>query len=87
VEKDPQARQTSMWHVMMLQQRYPHLLPTLTIQGYQHSLPNNITLLGRQIWQGLGQLIWSFMDGHAKVFHKQVWAKDILVLSHVYYGN
>jgi hypothetical protein len=34
-----------MRHVMMLQQRYPHLLPTLTIQGYQHSLPN-ITLLG-----------------------------------------
>jgi len=31
---------------MMLQQRYPHLLPTLAIQGYQRSLPNNITLLG-----------------------------------------
>jgi hypothetical protein len=46
VEKDPQARQASMWHVMMLQQRYPHLLPTLAIQGYQHSLLNNITLLG-----------------------------------------
>jgi hypothetical protein len=34
-----------MWHVMMLQQRYPHLLPTSTIQGYQCSLPSNITLL------------------------------------------
>jgi hypothetical protein len=27
---------------MMLQQRYPNLLPTLTVQGYQHSLPNII---------------------------------------------
>jgi len=35
-----------MRHVMMLQQRYPHLLPTSAIQGYQCSLPNNITLLG-----------------------------------------
>ncbi len=34
VEKDAQARQASMWHVMMLQQRYPHLLPTSAIQGY-----------------------------------------------------
>jgi len=31
VEKDPQAKQASMWHVMMLQQRYPHLLPTSSI--------------------------------------------------------
>jgi len=46
VEKDPQAKQASMWHVMMLQQRYPHLLPTSAIHGYQYSLPNNITLLG-----------------------------------------
>jgi hypothetical protein len=45
VEKGPQVRQASMWHVMMLQQKYPHLLPTSTIQGYQHSLPSNITLL------------------------------------------
>jgi len=35
-----------MRYVMMLQQRYPHLLPTLAIQGYQHSLPSNTTLLG-----------------------------------------
>jgi hypothetical protein len=34
VEKDPQIRQISMRHVMMLQQRYPHLLPTSTIHGY-----------------------------------------------------
>jgi hypothetical protein len=46
VEKDPQARQTSMQHVMMLQQRYPHLLPTSAIQGYQCSLLSNTTLLG-----------------------------------------
>ncbi len=46
MEKDPQARQASMRHVMMLQQRYPHLLPTLAIHGYQHSLLNNIALLG-----------------------------------------
>jgi len=46
VEKDPQAREASMRHVMMLQQTYSHLLPTSAIQGYQHSLPNNITLLG-----------------------------------------
>jgi hypothetical protein len=46
VEKDPQVKQTSMRHVMMLQQRYPHLLPTSAIQGYQCFLPNNITLLG-----------------------------------------
>ncbi len=46
MEKDPQARQASMRHVMMLQQKYPHLLPTLTIQGCHRSLPNNITLLG-----------------------------------------
>jgi len=45
VEKDPQAIQASMWHVMMLQQRYPHLLPTPTKQGYQCSLPSNIALL------------------------------------------
>jgi hypothetical protein len=45
VEKDPQAKQTSMQHVMILQQRYPHLLPTLAVQGYQRSLLN-ITLLG-----------------------------------------
>ncbi len=45
MEKDPQARQASMRHVMMLQQRYPYLLPT-SIQGYQCSLPRNITLLG-----------------------------------------
>jgi hypothetical protein len=31
---------------MMLQQMYPHLLPTLVIQGYQCSLLSNITLLG-----------------------------------------
>jgi hypothetical protein len=30
----------------MLQQRYPHLLPTWAIQGYQRSLTSNITLLG-----------------------------------------
>jgi hypothetical protein len=53
----------------MLQQRYPHLLPTSAMQGYQLSLLSNITLLGRHVWQGLGQLIWSFLDGHAKVFH------------------
>jgi site-specific DNA-cytosine methylase len=46
VEKDPQARQASMQHVMMLQQSYPHLLPTSSIHGYQHSLLSNITLLG-----------------------------------------
>jgi len=46
VEKDPQAKQASMWHVVMLQQRYPHLLPMSAIQGYQRSLLNNITLLG-----------------------------------------
>ncbi len=46
MEKDPQARQASMRHVMMLQQKYPHLLPTLAIQGYRCSLPSNITLLG-----------------------------------------
>jgi hypothetical protein len=34
VEKDPQAKEASMWHVMMLQQKYPHLLPTLAIHGY-----------------------------------------------------
>jgi len=45
VEKDPQARQASMRHVMMLQQKYPHLLPTSAIHGYQHSSPS-ITLLG-----------------------------------------
>jgi len=45
VEKDPQAKQASMRHVIMLQQMYPHVLPTSTIQGYQHSLPSNITLL------------------------------------------
>jgi hypothetical protein len=50
----------------MLHQRYPHLLPTSVIQGYQRSLLNNITLLVHHIWQGLGQLIWS-LDGHAKV--------------------
>ncbi len=45
VEKHPQVEQASMRHVMMLQQKYPHLLPTSTIHGYQHFLPNNITLL------------------------------------------
>jgi hypothetical protein len=58
-----------MRHVIMLQQRYPHLLPTSPIHGYQRSLLNNITLLGHHIWQGLNQLIWSFLDGCGKVFH------------------
>jgi hypothetical protein len=44
-KKDPQAKQAFMRHVMMLQQRYPYLLPTSTIQSYQRSLPSNITLL------------------------------------------
>jgi hypothetical protein len=30
----------------MLWQRHLDLLPTLVVQGYQHSLPNNIILLG-----------------------------------------
>ncbi len=45
VERDPQAWQTFMHHVMMLQQQHFMLLPTLAIQGYQHSLPSNIKLL------------------------------------------
>jgi len=45
VKKDPQAWQPSMHHVMMLQRRYFHLLPTLMIQGYFYSLPRNITSL------------------------------------------
>jgi len=45
-----------MWHVMMLQQKYPHLLPRSTIQGYQHSLPNNITLLGALVWAKIGPI-------------------------------
>jgi hypothetical protein len=46
VEKDPQAKQTSMRHVMTLQQRYSNFLSTSTIKGYQRSLSGNITLLG-----------------------------------------
>ncbi len=34
VEKDQQAREASMQCVMMLQQRYPHLLPSSAIHGY-----------------------------------------------------
>ncbi len=45
MEKDAQVKQASMQHVMMLQQKYPHLLPTSTIHGYQRFLPINITLL------------------------------------------
>jgi len=45
-----------MWHVMMLQQMYPHLLPTWAIQGYQRSLPNNITLLGALDWARIGPI-------------------------------
>jgi len=68
-----------MWHVMMLQQKYPHLLPTSTIQGYQHSLPNNITLLGALDWAKIEPIDWSFLDGHAKVFHRWVWVEDFLI--------
>jgi hypothetical protein len=45
VEKDPQVWQASMHHIMMLWQDL-ELLPALAIQGYQHTLPKNIALLG-----------------------------------------
>jgi site-specific DNA-cytosine methylase len=35
-----------MHHIMMLQQQHLELLLTSAIQGYQHALLNNITLLG-----------------------------------------
>jgi hypothetical protein len=50
VEKDPQAKQASMRNVVMLQQKYPHLLPTLAIQGYQDSLPKQHHLDGHAIF-------------------------------------
>jgi hypothetical protein len=34
MENDPQAKQASMHHVMMVQQKYPLLLLTSAIQGY-----------------------------------------------------
>jgi len=42
---------------------------------------------GCQIWQKLGQLIWSFLDGHVKVFHWWVQAKDFPIPSQVYFNN
>jgi hypothetical protein len=58
-----------MHHIMMLWQHLD-LLPTLVVQGYQHSLPNNIILLEvhdlNKIW--LVDLV--IYDGHVKVFHR-----------------
>jgi hypothetical protein len=42
---------------------------------------------GARFGKDLGQLIWSILDGHAKVFHMQVWAKDFLIPCQVYFGN
>jgi hypothetical protein len=53
VEKDPQIWQASMLHIIMLQQQHPKSLPASTIQGYQPTLPNNITLLGAQDLDGI----------------------------------
>ncbi len=39
---------------MMLQQQHFDLLPTLMVQGYQHSLTNNITLLEAQDLDKIG---------------------------------
>jgi hypothetical protein len=41
-------------HIMMLQQQHFDLLPTLMVQGYQHSLTNNITLLEAQDLDKIG---------------------------------
>jgi hypothetical protein len=49
----------------MLQQRYPNLLPTLAIQGYQHSLPN-ITLQKALNVAKIGPIDLIFLNGHAK---------------------
>ncbi len=62
---------------------------------YQHwpyriiSVPYQTTspCQGRQIWLWLGQVVWSFMNGCVKVFHKQIWAKDFPILGRVYFGN
>ncbi len=43
MEQDPQVKRVFMCHVVMLQ--HPILLQTLTVHGYQRSLPNNIALL------------------------------------------
>jgi hypothetical protein len=48
VDKDPQIWQTSMHHIMMLQQQHSELLPASTIHGYKRTLSNNIILLGAQ---------------------------------------
>jgi hypothetical protein len=81
VERDPQAWQTSMRHVLML-------LPTLTIQGYRQSLLSNIKLLGPPISTRIGFIhSRSFLDGHVKVFHNLILAMDFLTLYQQYFGS
>jgi len=71
VEKD-YARQASMHHIMMLQQHFELLLAS-TIQGYQHALPNNITLLGVHDLDKIRLMVvtsWSYQDGRVRVYHR-----------------
>jgi hypothetical protein len=73
---------------MMLQQKYPHLLPTSIIYGHHCSLPRNVTLLKVPNLANIGPIDlvvsrWSCQG----LEHRHVWAKDFPVLSRVYYGN
>ena len=48
VERDETARRVSSRHVTQLMQRYPELLPSSAVRGYQRALPSDIGLLGAQ---------------------------------------
>jgi len=87
VEKDPQAKQASMQHVMMLQQRYPHSLPTLGIQGYLHSLPSNISLLVTLDLIMIGPIDLVICGSSCQGLSQAGMDQRLLILGHVYSRN
>jgi hypothetical protein len=80
VEWYPQTKQTSMCHVMMLQQQ-TILLLTLIMQIINIHYWTTSHYWGCWIWIRLNQLIWSFQNGHARVVHKLALAKDFQTLN------
>ncbi len=80
VEKDCQARQASMHHIMRLQQQHPEWLLALTIHGYQCIEQHHITKgprFGQDRISGPGQIKMAtsrFITGYdrLRIFRPQI---------------
>ncbi len=72
---------------MMLQQRYPHLLPTLAIQGYLHSLPSNINLLAALDLVMIGPIDLVICGSSCQGLSQVSMDQRLPILGHVYFRN